>query len=256
MTQLDLTAPTALTTGIVANIFRGGVPPMLPSCNVPGIGTFSWLLQLDTQAKTLETGGAKPVIDPTMGYSFDMETVSGMNVAPITYTGIAPDSSGNFSVTSGKDVVIPVFLNAAGTSTILLPLHQLRILNTTLSANNDCIGTYNAAGLDPQNSCSPDSTHPLFLDGGKLDGYITLEEADGVIIAAANASLCAILAGTQYATPDVDAGGANVCKRGVDGKIVYQGGWCSATNVPADMNCADAEQLKGTFAASSVKINN
>jgi hypothetical protein len=258
MSELDLTSPTALTTGIVGNIFSGAVAPALASCNLMGTGTFSWLLQFDTQAMTLKTGGAKPVTDPTQGYSFDTETLNGLNITPITYDGIAPDPGGNFSVTSGMDVVIPVFLNAAGTSVIVLPLHKTRILNANLSSDHDCIGTYNAGGLDPQNSCNPDSTHPQFIDAASLDGYISLEEADQIMISSVNASLCALLTGnvSQYGMVSDDAGGANVCKRGVDGKIVYQGKWCGATNMPADMNCADAEQLKGTFAASSVKILN
>jgi hypothetical protein len=258
MSELDVTSPTALTTGIVKNIVGGAVGLDLASCNLSGSATFSWLLQFDTTANTLKTGGAKPVTDPTQGYSFDMETVNGIAVAPVTFPGITVAADGSFSVTTGADLVIPIFLNAQGTSSVLLPIHQGRLTMGKLSSDNDCIGTYNAQGLDPANSCNPDSTHPQFNAGASLDGYITLEEADGVIITAANESLCVLLSGnsTMYGTPSADAGGANVCKRDANGKIVYQGHWCASTNMAATSTCADAEQLKGNFSASSVKINN
>ncbi len=41
------------------------------ACNLDGSGTFSWLLQFDTTAGTLKTGGARPVAEPTTGYSFE-----------------------------------------------------------------------------------------------------------------------------------------------------------------------------------------
>jgi hypothetical protein len=257
MTELDLTSPTALTTGIVKNIAGGAVGLNIASCNLSGSATFSWLLQFDTAAMTLKTGGAKPVADPTQGYSFDTETLNGVNIAPVTFNNITPDSSGSFSVTMGTDLAIPIVLTAAGTSSIVLPLHQARIVNGTLSSNHNCIGAYNAAGLDPTSSCNPDGTHPQFISAASLDGYMTLEEADQIMITAANESLCVLLSGnaTMYGATQ-DGGPAQVCKRDSGGKILYQGHWCASTNSAATTTCADAEQLKGTFSAGSVKILN
>jgi hypothetical protein len=259
MSELDLTSPPALATGIVTNIVASSMALDIPSCSLTGSGTFSWLLQLDTQAMTLKTGAARPVTDPTQGYAFDDEMISGFHVQPVTFANVAPDTAGQFSVTQGADLVIPIFLNNAGTSLfLLLPLHQARFTAGQLSSNNDCIGTYNAAGLQPANSCEPDSTHPQFIDGGSLDGYITLEEADQIIITAINESLCVLLAGnsTIYGVTSADAGGATVCARGSNGNILYQGSWCAETNTAATLTCADAVQLKGNFAASSIKILN
>ena len=261
MSELDVTSPMALTTGIVKNIVGGAVGLDLASCNLSGSATFSWLLQFDTTAMTLKTGGAKPVTDATKGYAFDDEMImqagTNFHVQPITVMGVSPDATGAFTITAGQDLIVPIFLNATGTSVVLLPLHQARIKMGTLSSNNNCIGTYNAAGLDPANSCAPDATHPQFIDGGKLDGYITLEEADTVIVSAISQSLCVLLSGNASMYGMTQPGSSvEVCKRDANKTIVYQGAWCSTTNMAATATCADAEPFAGDFAASSVLINN
>jgi hypothetical protein len=109
-----------------------------------GGATFSWLLQFDTTAGTLKTGGARPVQDPTKGYSFDDEMIAEgstmFHVQPITATGVMPDATGHFSFTMGQDLILPVFLDAAATTVILMPLHETRFTMGTLSSNNNCIG--------------------------------------------------------------------------------------------------------------------
>ena len=261
MSQMEITAPAALSSGIVRATVVDSVTPNNKPCNLSGTATFSWLLQFDTASATLKTGGAKPVMDATQGYAFDDEMIAQgaktFHVQPISYQSIKPDASGSFAVTKGQDLVMPVFLNDTGTSVLLLPLHEARITMGTLSRNQNCIGTYNAAGLEPVNSCQPDGTHPQFLSGGKLDGYITLEEADTVVVSAISQSLCVLLSGNA-AMYGMTPNGANtaVCKRDEGGKILYQGNWCATTNMAAAGGCADAEPLTANFAASSIKINN
>lgn len=257
MSELDLTAPQSLSSGLFKTTVAGSVAPNDAACNLMGPALFSWLLQFDTTAGTLKTGGAKPVTDAAQGYSFDDEMLNGVHVQPITMTNVTPDASGQFSVAQGQDLVLPIFLDATGASAIVLPLHQARIRMGTLSSNDNCIGQYNAAGLDPLNSCQPDSTHSQFITGGSVDGYITLEDADAILITALNESLCVVLAGdpTTYGTTSPDSG-ATICKRDTNKTIVYQGAWCSTTNMAATATCADAEPFAGDFAASSVLINN
>jgi hypothetical protein len=90
-----------------------------------------------------------------------------------------------------------------------------------------------------------------FINGGKLDGYITLEDADGVIVDLINQSLCAVLTGTNDAAKPISK-----CKRDpATMKITYKGDWCDATNAAADATCTDSVQLAADFAASAVKIN-
>ena len=49
--------------------------------------------------------------------------------------------------------------------------------------------------------------------------------------------------------------GAQVCKRGSDGTIAFQGDWSSKTNAPTVAGCADAVRFAGSFAASGTRIN-
>jgi hypothetical protein len=263
MAELDLTSPPAFSsTAALGKIVEGAVQLDDANCNQGGQGTASWLLQFDTVAKTLKTGGGKPVADPTSGYSFDTETVGGFQVQPTTFSNVAPDSTGSVSIAGTTDLVMPLFLDNAGTVSVLLPMHGLSFTGIKLSSSNDCIGAYNAAGLEVSNNCLSEPTAPGFIDGGQVTGYISLEEADKVVVSTLQTSLCAILAGgtSQYTTV-VD--GVTVCKRdgtgdaGNGGNIVYLGLWCSTTNMASTSSaCADSEEVLGSFEASSIKILN
>ncbi len=257
MSSLTLTAPLVLTKGLIKSVVGGGVGMNLASCNLNGGGTFSWLLQFDTAAGTLKTGGAKPALDPTKGYSFVDETVTQggtpFKIAP--FTAAAPiGKDGSFAVTMGASVIVPIYLDTKAMDVVLLPLHDAK-LSGKVSADHGCVGKFNAAGLDPAGGCLPDDTNPLFIgaDGkadtdGKLDGYITLEEADSVIVDKLSQSLCVILSGNSGMYGD---GGMPVskCKRDVNMKIVFQGDWCDKSN---DMACKDSVRLGAGFSASGV----
>jgi hypothetical protein len=254
MADLKFTAPSAFTTGIVAQVFQGNTQPNDPACNLQGTATLSWLLRFDTTAGTLTTGGAKPAMSSSGPYTFDDEMVTQggafFHIVPVTLS--APVSGCGFNSTAG-DVILPIFLDAAGTQAVLLPLHALRFSNGQMSADHGCIGRYNSAGLDPASACLPDSLHPSFLPGASLDAFVTLEEADTVIISALQETLCVLLSGNAQTYGD---GGqpVNRCKRDPSGKIVYQGDWCSVTNQAATPTCADAARLAATFAAQAVQI--
>ncbi len=165
---------------------------------------------------------------------------------------VKPDASGNFSFTMGQNLVVPIFLDAMATQVVLLPLKGATIQGGKLSDGNNCIGSYNAATLDPSASCQPDGTHHAFTDGAALDGYIKLSDANGVIIAALSESLCAFLASADQADLTT-MGGMTVCKTDSSGNVLYKGDWCSTTNTAG--GCQDSQQLTANFAASSVIIN-
>ncbi len=255
MANLTLTAPPALTKGLVKGVVQNGVTMNLASCNLNGGGTFSWLLQFDTATGMLKTGGGKPADDPTKGYSFVDETImqggKAFKIAP--FTTAAPIKGGAFAIAMGQDIIVPVYLNLKASAVVLLPLHKAK-LTGTISADNNCIGTYNSKGLDPAGNCLADDKHPSFIgtDGkadsdGKLDGYITLEEADTVLVDAVGQSLCVILSGNTATYGDGKT--PAYCKR-TAGKIDFQGDWCDASN---DMACKDAVRLQANFSASGVK---
>lgn len=259
MSQLAIMKPAALSTGVVATVMTGAVTPDDKSCNLQGTGAISWLLQFDTGTGSLKTGGALPPTDPTQGYAFVSTTVTqagtSLQVAPVTLAGTI--SGGAFDNKAGTStVILPLYLNPAGTQSIMLPLHALE-LQGTLSSKNDCIGSYNAAGLSPSNSCQPDTTHPQYTNAGQGTGFIVLKEADGVVVPAIAQSLCVFLSGSASTYGQLNAGGTETtCKLDASGNVVFQGDWCAATNAAATATCADSMTVSLDFAASSVLITN
>lgn len=247
MSQLTISKPKALASGIVASVVQGGVQPKLPACNVNGQATFNWLLQFDLAAMKLKTGGAKPVADASKGYDFIDEVVGGIHVQPVTVDATI-GADGSFDTTMGTDLVVPIYLDAGATMAVILPLKQARLHEGTISADHDCIGHYNAEGLKPDDNCLATEAIPTFIGGAKIDGYITLEDADTVEISQLNETLCVLLSG------DPGTFGENgKCKR-TGGVIDFEGDWCSATNTAG--GCGDAVSLGAEFAASAVLINN
>ncbi|WP_437737817.1 hypothetical protein [Sorangium sp. So ce1335] len=258
MAQLTITKPDVLASGYIANLVAQGLTMNLPQCNLNGTGTFSWLLEFDTTTGKLRTGGALPPDDPLEGYCFANMSAGEFEIAPTEID--APLTDGAWSG-EAETLNVPIFLDTGEENTapepIILPLHQVRLTDATLSADNNCIGRYNVEGLDRQNACLPgqDGDPPAFINGGKLSAFITLEEVDRVIVPGIGMgqSLCVVLSGDigEYGT----GGMPNTCKRDENDQIVLRGDWCSATNSPATDDCADAYTLGGEYAASAVKIN-
>ena len=245
MAQISWEKPAALTNPVVAGLLESNTTMNLPECNLAGDGTLSWLLELDTAAGTLKTGGARPAADPTAGYCFVNEMLGTTLVAPIVLNG---GVCGKIDVAVGGDVVIPVFFDIAASGYLLLPFSELRITGAVLSSDQSCIGVYNADKLLVQDSCEPGDV-PRFTDAGAIDAYITLEDADAVIIEPLDQSLCVLLTGDPG-----DGGSPMKCERDpATAVILAMGDWCSATNSAG--GCADSLKVASTFAASAVEIN-
>ncbi|MFT3765513.1 MAG: hypothetical protein QM820_08370 [Minicystis sp.] len=251
--HIVLSAPKAFTHGIVKSIFQDYTRPHAPTCNLYGQATFNWLLRFDTSAGTLTVGAAKPVPDPATSYAFLHGPValgdSTFPVAPVTLSASLAPTCGVES--SAGDVLLPFYGDVAGNTYTIFPLRSLRFFDTLVTPDHDCIGAYDAAGLDPANNCIADDAHPDFIDGGHLDAFISLEEADTVLIPPLDESLCVLL--SEDATTYGDGGHPRRCKRS-NNAIVFQGDWCSATNQPASGGCADAVRFAGSFAASGTTI--
>jgi hypothetical protein len=252
MAQLDITAPVGLTGPLIKGVVSSGVAMNLPKCNLGGTGTFNLIMSFDTGAKTFTVGGAHPAADPTKGYTFVNETVQGIPIAPKTgaYT---VDAAGKFTPMDGVDIVLPIYLKVTDAMpSVLLPLHKATIVGT-LSTDQNCVGKYNATTLDPAAGCAGSDKNPAFTTGADLSGYMTLEEADTVVVDTLGQSLCVIITGD--ATTYGDMGTPIKCKRDATMKIVYKGDWCAATNKAADAACFDAASLAGKLAASAVLLN-
>jgi hypothetical protein len=252
--QLKLTAPLALTTGILSNVVSNAITPNNAQCNLAGSGTFSWLLAFDDVAGTLKTGGAKPALNPALGYSFLSENfpITGGTLPLDPVTLAAPLDAGCTATSSAANLNLPVYLDTVPSQAVLLPLRQVRFSSLTVSGDHNCIGKFNAAGLSPADNCAATQQTPAFFPGGQVDGFINLEQADSVVISPIQQTLCVVIAGD--ATIYGDGGVPAKCKR-ANGKINFAGDWCTATNQAATAQCNDAVHFAGAFAASGVIIN-
>jgi hypothetical protein len=257
MSQITITKPTVLAPGsLVGNLVANGVQMNLERCNLAGDGTFSWLLQFDTATGKLLTGGGRPAADPFEGYCFVNQILENNQIAPVDVDSKL--SGGSFSAEVGN-VTVPIFLDPKATTYVLLPLKAGK-LTGTMSADNNCVGKYNAENLNPTNNCLAEPPETLqFLNAGTLDGFITLEDADKVPITSLSQSLCVLLSGNpaMYGAKYPADSKVTTCKREGDmatGKIVFKGDWCEATNAAADAACTDSMKLGAEFAASAVKV--
>jgi len=262
ISQLTVTAPTALTDTTVKNLLAKGVTLNDgDSCQsadgfslFTGDGTFNWILAFDLAAGTLRTGGAELQTDPTKSYCFLDGMVAGFDVAPLD-ADITLDGD-TFTIDEVRDVSVPIFTDPEDPSkVILLPLRGVKIFDTTFSADHNCIGTFNGSGLEAGNLCLPDADTPSFIDGGNLDGFVTLEEADEVLVPElGNASLCALIAGAEFTDQT-----SKKCLRDGTDAITFEGDWCAGAmegdpGGAATGTCFDAVRLQATFAASGATL--
>jgi hypothetical protein len=244
ITQLDITSPAPFTTGLFRSVIANAVTPDAPACNLTGDATTNWILQLVDGGTNLRFGGGRA---RTSGpYVYVDEMIGGVPVQPVT----VPISTPPAVQSAPFDIVLPIFLDAAGAQAMLLPLHHLAITMTT-DASVTCVGSYDAAGLDPANACLPDATTPAFIDAGHIEGFITLEDADSVVISSLDQSLCVFMSGN--ATMYGDGARPAHCRR-TGGVIDFQGDWCQALDAAASPSCADAMHLEMDFAASGVPL--
>jgi hypothetical protein len=249
MAQLDVATPPSFATGIPGQLLAITTGLGLSQCNLDGIGTFNLLLEFNKSTKKLRIGGAKPVADPTEGYSFLNTIFMGQKITPLV-VDVALAADGTFTSMNGGDVVLPVYFGDMDANPgMLLPLHQA-LISGKLTDNNNCIGVFNAAALDPANDCKGLSA---FKTAAALDGFIGLEEADAIIIDALQQSLCVTLSNNEALYGDNGMPAAK-CKR-TAGVINFKGDWCTATNTPAGPACSDAVKFQGKLAASAVRLN-
>lgn len=248
LSQLAVTAPKALTGPTVAKVVGDGVNINLPQCNVAGKGTFSLVVEFDLANGKLRAGGAAPTETPEDGYCYVVDPAN--NVAPVEVKATF-DSELNFSTEAISKITLPVYVDASATSAVYLPVTGAKLQDGKISADHNCIGSFNATGLEPINSCLPDPAAGIdyFVNGATLTGYITIEEADAVMVDLLGQSLCVLLSGDPETYGDGNS--PKKCKR-TDGKIDLEGDWCSTTDSAG--GCKDAFKLEAALAASSVKF--
>ena len=258
ISQLDITTPAALSSPVVAGLLNLGITQDFPACTSPdgfplfnGDGSFNWIFEFNKTAGTVRTGGAALETDPTAGYCYINEMIDGFDVAPLELP-VTFEANGSFTLTGTADVVVPIYTSPTdATSFILLPLRGVQISGGTISEDNNCIGTFNGDGLDPQNLCLASDDAPAFLGGATLEGYITLEDADAIEVPQlGDASLCSLLVPAEFVMD-------GKCIREA-GEITYEGDWCAGmpntAGSAATATCKDAVRLSSTFTASGATL--
>ncbi len=230
----------------------------LPECRLNGGGTINMIVEIDRSSQQGRAGVAKYVSDPHDGYDFVNENIQGFPVQPVLFDATLGDD-GSFEAELGA-ITLPLYVNQDGSDVILVPLREGRLYEVQLSDDQNCIGSYNAFGLDPNNGCYPDENDGVyaFLNGGKAEGFVTLEDAESVVINAFNGflneTLCARLANGMGNF--IEGSNPKRCRRNNNGEILFPGDWCAATNAPWTPGCADAVRFSFQFAASGVQVNN
>ncbi len=243
--RLNVAAPKALAQAFIQKtVVTTNIDLQAKECGELGKGLFTWLLSVDRTKNEITTGGAPPPSDPFgKGFCFaNFTTADGIAIAPITaklsFTGET------FKSTEKKKLNVPIFISPDPASVIVLPITDVTIEATTISAGGNCIGSLNLDGISAQCTDDP-ATCSKWNTAGSLGGFITLEEADGVFIQDLTQSLCVVL------TQSTKDPATNRCKR-ENGKIAFQGDFCSTDRQPG--SCKDSVWMAATFAAAAVKV--
>lgn len=242
--RLNITAPDALAQEFIQRtVVTLNVDLDAKQCGEVGKGLFSWIFRVDREKNELITGGAPPPKDPFgQGFCFASYDANGIQIEPARFP-IAFEGN-TFKTTEKRKLNVPVFLSDDLASSIVLPLTDVVVSGVTLSDDGNCVGSFRKEGL--RADCTEDtSSCPKWRTGGALGGYMTLEEADAVIIRDLQRSLCVVL---SKGAP----GPGGKCTRAADGSIAFKGDYCSKTKTAGD--CQDAVWLSATFAASGAKI--
>ena len=254
LTSILVNAPAALAKPFIQEaVIDQGISLAQPdTCFENGDGTFSWLYEIDPTTKTMRTGGSLPISDPKAGGCFVSLPGAALPVAPIEVP-VNIDANG-FSA-ENIDVNVPIFTAPTQLANpIILPLHKVKLHATFGDTEHNCVGNFNGPELDPINTCQPDTKaippQRAWTTGGSLEGYITVDEADQVMVDELGASLCVLLAGLDWKGPAKDCKSSTKWASGER----PAGDWCAATN---DASCADkdAYRLQGDFSAAAFKIN-
>lgn len=213
-----------------------------PECGEHGVDSWAWLMRLDREKKTLTTGGAPPSTDPfKLGYCFFNSEREGKKIAPAANVPVRLDGA-VFSSGATAKLTMPLFVGGDPKALILLPISDFAVRNVAISAEDNCIGAFNARALN--GTCAEDlGKCSKWRTAGAMAGYISLEDADGIDVSAFKQSLCALL--TKFK-------GAK-CPRDSGGKITLEGDYCGATRTAC--GCRDSFWVAATFAASAVRIH-
>jgi hypothetical protein len=264
VSQLEVSAPEKLATTIVElTIIQDGINQNLPQCyfDSGSKGSFNWLMQLQPGAMagtgTLRTGAAPTVADPDGGYCFLSKMYAGAAALPTSAPYTTDASTGELATSAPiSELVLAIFVDASAPpdmDPILLPLSQASLSHVVVSDNGNCIGKFKGDTLSPESMCLAEGTDPKsdttyqWQNGGQVDAYIKLQDADAVpIVTLGGASLCTLLTGMTDPNDHLH------CPHDAAGHVQVQGDTSSIEN-PGSL---DSMTFSARFAASAVTIGN
>lgn len=262
--QLQITAPKSLANNAVAGIV-GNAMTLLSDrdrCHLIATkpGNFNFLIEVDTEAKTLYAGGGLPQKNPDEGYCYVTKTFSsGIETKPvqipISYEYDETTDTGTMNTVEPFDLAVPIFdpeadpeLNAP----ILLPLRGTQIKNALLTDQGSCIGRFRGEDgeLEPSDcsvtslNAANDDYYP-FASGGDLTGYITVADADNVEVKDLKATLCGLLSGQA----------TNGCRNKTTGEIEF-GPAANKPDFDSDGDGVnDAYRLAAKISGAGARVN-
>lgn len=263
MSQLRVLAPATLATKLVRDVI---VTPAVTQLDVPCLlkdvnkgGLFNWLIDFDTATGKLRTGGSRAIENLDEGYCFLKADFSGVEVRPAEAELVLDEATKTYATKAPiPQLAVPIFQKRDPNDVpILLPLRNAVITGVALSADGNCIGRYRAeAGeMSLDNDCKPSAggvdepTSYRFESGGKIEGIMTLDEADKVKIPDLKRTLCMFLTGKKAPDP-VD--GYDVCPR--VGADLAPEALAKADSASTPGGPLDSVKLAAEFAASAIKI--
>jgi hypothetical protein len=226
-----------------------------PACNMNGSGTFNFLMQLDTAQKQVTIGGGVPqgLVGPATGGTCWVEFTDAQSQLSVKRETATYTEKADGSLEAAFDsFVMPIYLeeNTTPDSYVLVPLHSITF-TAKLSADKDCVGRYAADRLSPGALCQPAQGEFAWDTAGRYEGYITVEEADKVMVVTLGETLCVVLTGD----PSKWKGTAKDCASSTGFSTtgaLPKGDWCSTTNSAG--GCQDSWKLVIDFAAQAIDI--
>ncbi len=253
--MITVQAPESLKS-LQTLILDKKVPYTLDACYQYGNGQISWLMAYDTSGATPEllVGSGPPIpagTDPRLGTCFVDRNDGTFDIKPVRVP-VTVAADGTVTGTPLDFVVLPVYLNNEGTTSVDLPIHQLGFNDTKLSADKNCVGSFMGDTLDPISNCAPQTGKPGWNKGGTLAGYITVDDSDSVFVTDIGSSLCVVLSGDPLTYGDGVVGNQH-CKK-TAGHPTIRGDWDAATNKAVTAGTGDAFHLVVDFAASAITI--
>ncbi len=245
--RLQVAAPESLTIPLVQRtILNKAMDLASTACSERGDGSFNWIMEIDTAANRLVTGGAAPAdASGAGGYCFVRTKLNGFDVAPID-VAITKNADGTYTTATVDVLNVPIFVQGKRDNVIILPLRNVTVKDVALSANGNCIGAFRAGGLSKDLDCRENiSDCPKWQTAGALGGFISLADADKIEIVDIGKSLCTVL--TNKTGPD-----GKTCPKTAAGDLDVKGDYCSTTKSAG--GCQDSYWLAATLAASAAEI--